>query len=370
MQIDMFYQDYNSLWQNKALTPQEFKVAMDKMRVDYPFMDTVLLSKQGGVDRDRAYAYTVMGRIAPGDSKAMMEGAGLDPNIMDKFYAEKGDIGKWAEADRTKFMGAVIAIGTSLKIPEDATQREWTQARNTYKTYNDMIAVQFGRDIQAKIDAWYDLSTPEEKNAYMQQHPEVQQAMDTKAAIVANVPILAKYYDGLSNIKQYYEGQMRADVKKQLGADYYEILRLKNSALTNAQVKQFEMQYPQTRTKLYSAIKAKWDALIERELIKYGANLPDKLPSAMQDNLGKDLSVSQQAMQDALATQAGPPEVPWEQIASEVPASVQQALYNYFANDKPLTAANKYELKRTADFLGMTSDQLMQAAYKSMQVAQ
>ena len=359
MSIDKFYEDYNAMWQQEAdLTPQEFKVAMDKIREMYPFMDAVLLAKKGGWERDRTYAYNVMGRIAPGDVGNILKAAGLPSDIMDKFYAEKGRIDKWKSTDYDKFMAAMVDIGTTLQIPNGTTQQQWTLAKNTYKTLNDLVASQLGADIWDKVGQYYDLKNSDDKEAFLQQHPEVSQAMDYKSYAVANDPILAKYYNGLANIESYYKGAFRDEVD-QLMPGWYDMLKARDAVFDPKELKAFDKQNNYyALLKDYGKIKKAWDERIDRILLDYGKNLPDVPQSIVRSDINlTDLSTGQQGIVNSLNPA---PQTSWNSIVSEVPQSLQVALGQYYNDSRPLTTSEKSSLSRVARFLNMTSDELMQ----------
>jgi hypothetical protein len=302
----------------------------------------------------------VLGRVAPGDSKAVLAGSGLPPAIIEKFYADKGKLDGWAEDDRLKFMGAMISIGTTLAVPSYATQQEWTQAKNAYTSLNDRIAGQLGSDIWDKVDAWYQLETPDLKDAYVRTNPEVGQAMDAKAAAIANDPLLAAYYNGLNNITLYWEGEKRKDVMAKLGADYYDILRERAAILDPKLVKRFDAQHPQL--KKYAKINTQWIATIERKLLEYRLNLPEKQASGIQN-----VPMTSTGQQEIVTALQQKPVVEWQTIQPIAPTMLQNALYKYFTAQRPLTSSEKSALNRTAAFMGITADDIMVAASKAIQ---
>lgn len=364
MSIDKFYEDYNALWQQQNdLTPQEFKVANDKLREMYPFMDSVLLAKKGGWERDRAYAYNVMGRIAPGDVGSILKAAGLQANIIDKFYAEKGAINKWQPTDYEKFMAAMVDIGTTLQIPEYATQQQWTQAKNAYKTLNDLAASQLGADIWDKVDLYRELKDQNEKDAFLKAHPEVTQAMDFKAYAVANDPILAKYYDGLGNIESYYKGAFRHEIDQVLPG-WYDMLKARDAVFDKNELKAFDKQNNYyALLKEYNKIKKAWDTRIDRIIYDYGKNLPDVPQSIIRTDINPAAtSTGQQGIIDAVQPAA---QVDWNQVSGVVPEALKLAMDQYYNDSRPMTTAEKSMLSRVAKYLSMTTDELMQAYFAS-----
>ena len=71
-------------------------------------------------------------------------------------------------------------------------------------------------------------------------------------------------------------------------------------------------------------------------------------------------STGQQAISAALAQQ---PVLQWQQIQNDVPDMLKTAIYNYYTNNRPLSAAEKTVLNRIANHLGVTSDEILQAAF-------
>ena len=361
MAIDKFYEDYNAIWQNKdKLSPQEFKVALDNVRFEYPFMDTVLLSKKDGVERDRAYAYSVLGRIAPGDVTAISGGADLSPEIIDKFYSSKGVIDKWQEDDYMKFMGGVVSIGTTLAIPDKTTQQDWTLAKNTYTAMNETIGQQFGADWTDKRDVYYNLPDDTTKNEYLKLHPELTQAMDMQAYLVANNPILAAYYDGLRNISDYYNAQFQRDVKNKIGANWYDLLKEKQAIFGDPERKAFDKAHNMTAlSKQYTALKKQWDALIMQKITDYGNVLPVGQPSQIQQLDPNNLSTGQAGILKALEPK---PVVQWETIAPLISASLEDAITRYLQDGRPFTSAEESALGRAASYYKIDIQTLLQAA--------
>lgn len=360
MEIDKFYEEYNNIWSHSEnLSPQDLRVALDKVRGKYPFMDAVLLSKKGGVERDRAYAYNVLGRIAPGQTSDIAKAAGITPELLDKFYADKGKIEGWKEDDRLKFMGAVATIGTSLAIPSTATQQEWTQAKNAYKSLNDLLVSQHGPDIWDKVNVYYSLGSDSDKDLYLKAHPEVSAAMEYKNYAVSQSPILSAYYDGLSNIEDYYKGEFKRVVGEKVAKNYFDLLYQRDGLFDKKDLAAFDLKYNiKALNKQYSTLKKQWDALIDRRLLEYGSSLPQGTMSQMQQIEGQP-STGQQAISETLAPAPG---VNWQDIESLASPALQDAMEAYFSRNRPLSAAEKSALGRLAKYTGFTSDEIMQAA--------
>ena len=111
MAVDQFYNDYYRLWgMEPNLKPDEFRNAMDGLRQKYPFMETVLISRRDGLDRDRGLAYNALSRIPPGQSTNYADAVGIDPALLGQFYDSKGHMEDWSKADQQEFMAGVIRL--------------------------------------------------------------------------------------------------------------------------------------------------------------------------------------------------------------------------------------------------------------------
>jgi len=147
IEIDRFWADYNRVWNlEPTLAPDELRGMLDQLRQKYPFMDSMLLARKGGVERDRAYVYNVMARIPPSQSDDFAKAVGLDSDLLSRFYEDKGhfegldingdgvpDTEPWSEVDRTRLLGGVMLLGSLLAVPDDATRAEWAEARSRYR---------------------------------------------------------------------------------------------------------------------------------------------------------------------------------------------------------------------------------------------
>ncbi|MGW8250977.1 MAG: phosphopyruvate hydratase [Anaerolineales bacterium] len=101
-----------------TLSPTEIRDRMDDMRERYPFMDTVLLSRKAGLDRDRSYAYNVLGRIPPGQKDDIADNL-IGWDVTD----QKGIDQSLLDLDGTpnkSSLGANAILGTSLAVAKAA----------------------------------------------------------------------------------------------------------------------------------------------------------------------------------------------------------------------------------------------------------
>lgn len=241
IQTDKFYDDYRKLLSARSIMPEnEYKDAWDALKVKYPFMDTLLIGKRAGDDRDTAFAYNVMGRIPPGEMSDIAKFVGVEPYMLESFYANKGDLTKMLPQDRDRFMAAITDLSAMLKMPDGATKQEWTEAKRTYSEMQAQMKKDFGTNILDQINQFYNL--PEsQRDSYLQTFPKVEQAMQTQTAYVANTPILAAYYGGIDAVARYYNNGMYIQLEKEFGKDiqdktdyYYYLLNNGETKAANA----------------------------------------------------------------------------------------------------------------------------------------
>lgn len=216
---DKFYDDYRKLISARSIMPEtEYRDAWDALKVKYPFMDTLLIGKRAGDDRDTAFAYNVMGRIPPGEMSDIAKFVGVEPYMLESFYANKGDMSKMTPQDRARFMAAITDLSAMLKMPDGATKQEWTEAKRTYSAMQTEMKKQYGENVLDQISQFYNL--PEsQRDSYLQTFPQVEQAMQAQTAYVANTPILAAYYGGIDAVAKYYNNGMYIQLEKEFGKD-------------------------------------------------------------------------------------------------------------------------------------------------------
>ncbi|MCK5642478.1 MAG: hypothetical protein KAJ19_16850, partial [Gammaproteobacteria bacterium] len=194
MEIDRFDAEYFNLWSlEDNMSPEEFQQQMDEMRKDYPFMDAVLLSRKGGLARDRGLVYNVLGRIPPGQRDEIAEAAGLDYDFINKFYEDKGHIEDWEETDRQRLMAWAVDVGAILDMPDNATKDVWKMVTGRYSQMMEHQKEYFGEDVQAGIDRFWVIRRDEGDEAsyaFLEANPIVEQAMTWKDATYINDPLM------------------------------------------------------------------------------------------------------------------------------------------------------------------------------------
>lgn len=266
---DQMYQDYFQLLRmREILSPEEFRIQMDKLHEVYPMMNTVLVSDES------EYAYNVLGRIPPGASSDFYKAVGINREIVNRFYDSKGDLSVLSEGDRLRFTSAIVDLGALLAIPKNGTKQEWTQAKNEYSILMSQIESAFGSEIQEKIDLYYGLYRQDKQKAreYIDRNPDVEMALDYRAQAIASDPtsILATYYGGIEQINNYYSGQMYDEAERRFGQQIWDIQNA-YYATPSSDRKAFLRQYPQLKE--YWEYRAETQKQINQAVIGIGQYL-------------------------------------------------------------------------------------------------
>lgn len=360
-QIDLMDQEWRMLWAQKSeMTPAELRMRQDELRARYPFMDAVLLSRKSGFERDRSYAYNVIGRIPPGQRDDITKLAGIDPRLFDKFYNDKGAIDKWAKSDYQKFMGAILDIGAMLEMPDAATRQEWTAAQNANDQMYATLETMFGKDIRERMDRYYSYKTSEEKNAYLAANPDVQAAMSYKDASVVENPVLAPYYSSVDVIERYYRGVMYDLVRMELGIkDMTPIL----DGLREAQLTKTDKQYRRDHPEIdrYYDLLNQYEKWVNDAIIRAAKNLPEpKYPDIRTDNAIDTIGETDVAANLAGGGQFNPYELTWDEVQAQMKPELQRLVLDAVVNGSDLSYYARKQLDYIAQDYGIDADMLLE----------
>ena len=357
METDAFYNDYYKfLNQTGNLSQEEVRQGYDQLRQQYPFMDTLLLARKAGTERDRTYAYGVLGRIPPGDKNAIAKAAGLDPRLIDKFYEDKGYLETWKEDERLRFQSAVLTLGSILEIPDDGTKQEWTAARNQMTVLRNEMEARWGESIHTDIDLFFQ-QEDDDKDEFLAGHPAVEEAMDWKAAQIAGAPesFAATYYGGIDQIEKFYKGMMYNEIDEKvpnvdkLWDEYWAIPDKKvRSAYWDAN--------PGLQT--YIDIRDKWDGFILKQMDELGSRLKEGEPVQLRET--EDASIFAEDVQEFVET---PPAVSDQEIMISALRFGGDALIeniDLWQSRGSMSATTQAALEKVAEDLGISFSELLE----------
>ena len=357
LEIDRFDTQYFALWNRRSdMSNAEFQRSMANLREEFPFMDTVILSRKSGEARDSTYAYNVLARIPPGDS-SISQMVGLDRRLINKFYEGKGNISEWEEADRLSFMAAVVNLGAVLQTPDDATRVQWDNASAQYQQWRTVAQRTFGEDIHDLIDAYYAARRESVEDGYdfLDDFPQVAEALDQRAILSINNPQspYATYYGSITQVEAYYKGLMYDEVETELGEDIWDTVR-EWSTLLSSEKSAFKRANPDLIR--YWDIRDAWTAEINRLVVSVGSLFEQPVPPGIRPD-ADPASIGQEDLLQGLQNQTLPlsPDQ-WAGIVGEqAVAAVRDNI-----SGTPITREIASFLRNKADDLGMTGDQLIQ----------
>jgi hypothetical protein len=322
-------------------------------------MDTVLLSRKSGVERDAGLAYTVMTRIPPGKSSEYAKAVGIDSKLMDRFYSTKGQLDTWSAGDRQRFMAGIVDLAAVLEIPSDMTRTEWTLAKNDYSKMNTDAKNMFGEDILDLVDGYYvaKAKSREAGNTYIENHPQIEQYMNWKSERVLGSPRLSAYYGGASMIENYQRSLMYDDIEKQLGKDIFDIIQNYNDLKTYGTSKEVNQFYGQNKRAIgqYYDIKDKWEYTINQQTAKLAAKLPDIAGA----NIREDIDITSVGAQNLAQTLGGEQQPTMEELQSVIPDRIMNLVSDYYREGEELPESAQKQLGRLASDLGYEDAQAL-----------
>jgi len=283
IQIDRFYSEmYGLIAQRDNYSPDEYSDGWDELRARYPFMDALLLSRKGGLERDEALARNTLSRIPPGATNSIAAMVDIDPDDLGAFYDNKGNLADMPESDRMRFMAAIIDISAILEVPSNATKSEWNAARDLRR---DMLAQgeqMFGGDIWDRVDVFY-AKDPEERDAYIKAMPIVEQAMDWQQQMIMSNPFMAAYYTSPERIEKYFKGEMYDEAEEKFGDDLWDHFEVHSrlSDIDNAAARQYWKDHPQ----LEEYIEFRDAELVEigKRVDAIGSKIPEAAPPEFRE---------------------------------------------------------------------------------------
>jgi len=283
-------------------SPQEMQRAVSNMREAYPFMDALMLAKKGGLDRDRSFVYNVMSRIPPSMSDDIAEAADMNPELLNRFYEDKGHMEEWPEQDRDRFMAGIADIAAILDMPDNATRDAWLSSKDAYQQMLELGRDNFGENIWELQDAYYALmgDDPDDRQqAYdmMDANPVLEQAMKWKDQTIMFSPTLSAFYTSLDKIQAYYEGEMRTAIEKELGDDIWKQWDDYNEAKyrSDEDARAYWKSHPDLEK--YMDIKEDWEDLIATNMINVGKLIKPGPGPSVRDILG-EMGIGSGGVQD------------------------------------------------------------------------
>ena len=287
-QIDMFYAEmFSVIRQKEDLSTEEYRAKWNDLERRYPFMDTLLLAKKGGPERDEALAWTVLDRIPPGMRDDLAEMVGIDFQIIQNFYDSNSNLEEMTKGERTLFMGAILEMAAILDVPDQATKAEWEASKALYGKMRDLGQEIYGDDIWEKVDVFWAMFDPENReasDAYLKANPVVQEAQDWQTRMIMSTPLLGSYYTSAERIRKFYKRQLYDAAEEIFGEDLWDHLAVQ-SALFDLGDKKAAFQYRDDHPQLKGWTELRDQTLpdIEAKVNRLGELLPEAIGPIFRD---------------------------------------------------------------------------------------
>lgn len=352
LEIDDMYTQMNQLiTMRDGMNKEDYQKAWGQLREQYPFMDTVLLSRKGGDLRDAAYTYNVLGRIQPGKTDDIFRAMKID-DLANRFYDNKGDMSDWNSQDKDRFMSTVTDIAALFAAPPDATKQEWQAAKNASGEMYTYLKGLYGDDIIDKSQEYYAIRDKDYQAGkfYMEAHPEVSDYIATKNDYLVTNPLLYKYYGSLQTIENYYNSQLRAELETKHGDDIFEIAATYSAIprTDDGARKQWTKDNPKEAKRLFAFWDDYYSQGTQRKVNEAITRMSERLPEGEEPVLrGEPDTVAQQALLDAIVGQR----VSAEELANQMPESLKELIVEFW-NGEDLPDVAIKEL----DYIGQRYD--------------
>lgn len=355
MMVEDFYNKYYKLVAMRDnISPDQYRDTMDALKEEFPFADAILLSKRGGDERDGAYAFNVISRIPPGMSDDLLSSVGIEREIIERFYQDKGDFSEWSEQDKSRFMSAVLDLGAMLKMPDGATKQEWNEARDANEAIYANLKTEFGDDIWDKVNAYYELKDTNQQLAFQfrEAHPEITGVLSRRQELLMNDPKAFEYFGSIDGVENYFNGRVRAQLKEEFGdlapnwAEYFDI------KLTDpAAAKQYWNAHPEL--KAYSERKAELEFESNQAYVSVASRLPEREYLELRPDF-EAMSAEQENLANQLQNPAQMPT--WDEVknvaGNDFSPSMQMLIQAYYNDGTELSKGANSQLEYLASRYG------------------
>ena len=361
--VNQFWTEYIKLVsQYENLSPEVYRKNYSELMQKYPFAEYMLLSRRGGDERDRSYAYMVLSRIEPGKTDDFSKAAGFDYDILGYFYDNKGDLTKLNEKDRTKFMTFISELGATLAIPDNATKDEWKEASARYGKLRQIGENLFGDDIWDRVDLGYELkgaglNQSLEWQNYLKANPDVEMALQWQSEQIFLDPILSAYYGSITKLESYGTGLMYQKLEDKFGSvifDTYNTWKALSIGGQSEEAKAYKRQHPEI--KAYETMRDELREEIRDAVVEYGGKIPEGFSSRLQKEL-EGLSEGERDIIDFMEQPqtVGYTLVEWRKLIGEEAVTVALMEWNQLTVPEDI----KQYLETIAEGLGMSYDEFI-----------
>jgi hypothetical protein len=351
IKIDEFYAAYGQLLASRdTMSPEEVVRGWDELRERYPFGDVLLIGKRGGVEKDAALAYNTFGRLPPGALSDLSVMVGITPEMLSRFYDQKGSFVGWTPQDYSRFTAGVTELAALARIPDSATRQKYTQARLTYANMNEAINKKYGEG-STDLMSRYLGAEQQERDRMNRLYPKLQEMLDLQNAMRVENPILAQYYGGIDAIERYYYANMFNALEQKYGKEITihadEYTNLKELGLNDAA----KLVYDTYKLKEYFAAIGEAQKITNAAIAKLARHFEDVPILVREDFIPK--SESQKGL-------VAKPSLTKEAVYAAMDAVSAQLVRASIAGGDELNYTAREELEDVAEKFGMSLNEMIQ----------
>jgi hypothetical protein len=264
-------------------------------------------------------------------------------------------------------MAGLVEISAVLDLPDSAIRAEWTDAKNAYTELNEQVEAQFGDGINAQIDIFYNKRKADQDAAYewLEQQPNLQEAMDYKEQQLIYDPRMAPYYASIDKIENYYRSRMYDTIEDEMGAGVWDLLE-QWGQIKDVDQKRANAYWKAKGLDRYSTLKE----IYSKAAAEATTQVAKMLQTARFPNLRDDVDNLGFGAQDLLQQLGSPAQTPyqysWQDWQTVIPTpSAQRLLVDYF-NGEELSYSMQQRIDRLAGELDIDPDvalKLMEQSY-------
>ena len=189
--VDKLY----DMQKDPATSKEDYEKAWLSFSIQYPNFPVYSMFKKYGNDAFQVYAYSALSRVGRGASaKAVYDTVGLDYNVVNKFFANKGKFEYGTE--HAQFKEGIVRLALLLQSPDMSTKQEWGEAGQLYHQLQREMENMFP-GTTAMQDVYFDLDI-KDRGQFLIDHLDLKTRMDTELATMVQDPKyktkMAPYY--------------------------------------------------------------------------------------------------------------------------------------------------------------------------------
>jgi len=198
--VDKLY----DLRDDPEITKEQYEMAWLNFSIEFPNFPVYSIFRRYGDEAFNVYAYSAMSRVGRGaTAKAVYDTVGLNYDVVDKFYENKGKFEFGTES--ASFKAGIMKLALLLQSPDAATKEEWGKAGIMYHQLQREMENMFP-GTSAMQDVYYDLEI-KQREQFLRDHLDLKARMNTELAATLKDPkyreVMAPYYVSIKDAEDF-----------------------------------------------------------------------------------------------------------------------------------------------------------------------